>query len=249
MFAANDALESSWAIKKGADIANAGVNTMFSVQQAGECAFDYWRKLNPSFNGNICGGGWSTLVFDAATQQADYSALKESAFPYMGRHLGYCPAYTFKAWKTGVPKWKYTGGYNGPIVAGEYNTNNAQLLKKMVRMRPQPVYVLADANFMYYQSGVFQTGNIANNGVNHAVLAVGFRDCACSGTSTRDCACSGSTRDCACSGGGGCRYWVIKNSWSKDWGEAGYMRMALTNDAYGTANMYNTIMNTPVHAS
>ena len=222
MFAANDALESSWAIQRDLDMSKAKDNQIFSVQQAGECAFDHWRRLNPSFNGNICGGGWSTLVFDTVTETNDYVVLKESAFPYQGRHLGYCPAYTYQSSRTQKHKWRYSGGYDG-IVSGEYNTANGMLLKKMLRKRPQPVYLLADANFMYYQSGIYQTTGITNNGVNHAVLAVGFKEC------------------------GGERYWTIKNSWSKNWGESGYMRLAMTDDAYGTANMYNTVMNTPEH--
>lgn len=222
MFAANDALESAWAIQKGLNMSKANNDKLFSVQQAGECAFEQWRRLNPSFNGNICGGGWSTLVFDMVTETNDFGFLKESAFPYQGRHLRYCPAYTYQNSRTMRPKWKYSGGYDS-IVSGEYNIGNSALLKKMLRKRPQPVYLLADANFMYYQSGIFQTGGIQNNGVNHAVLAVGFKECS------------------------GERYWTIKNSWSKNWGESGYMRVAMTDDPYGTANMYNTIMNTPVH--
>jgi cathepsin H len=59
--------------------------------------------------------------------------------------------------------------------------------------------------FRKYTSGVFSNGTSCKNGpkdVNHAVLVVGY------GHSNED----GS-------------FWIVKNSWSKLWGEEGYFRI------------------------
>lgn len=221
MFAANDALESSYAIKNNINLK--GVSKYFSVQQAGECAFANLKSSDPSFKNSICDGGWSTLVFDTITQKKDYFIMGEDAFPYKAVNLGYCPVATYGTWRTLKPTWKYGAGYSSGIVAWNYGKENIDILKRLVRLRPQPIYLYVDSNFMYYSSGVFTSKSSPNKGVNHAVLVVGFKDC-----------------------GPNNRYWLIKNSWSKDWGEQGYMRLAMTYDTYGTSNMYGTIMNTPV---
>lgn len=67
-----------------------------------------------------------------------------------------------------------------------------------------PVAVCVDAtNMQYHRSGVYADPRCHSNRRNHAVLAVGF----------------GVARD-------GQDYWIIKNSWSRGWGEDGYMRLA-----------------------
>nr|XP_056700051.1 procathepsin L-like [Euleptes europaea] len=68
-----------------------------------------------------------------------------------------------------------------------------------------PVSVAVDAHsffFHFYKSGIFSS-IFCSNVVNHAMLAVGY------GTSQED----------------GKEYWILKNSWSENWGEQGYMRL------------------------
>ena len=60
---------------------------------------------------------------------------------------------------------------------------------------------------MFYKSGVFD-GNCGID-TDHAVLLVGY-----------------GTQD-------GQDYWLVKNSWGQHWGEAGYIKIARTNENRG----------------
>lgn len=65
----------------------------------------------------------------------------------------------------------------------------------------QPVSAAIDAvgfDFQFYSSGVFR-GPCSSN-LNHGVTIVGYGD-------------------------EGDKYWIVKNSWGSQWGEAGYVRM------------------------
>lgn len=79
---------------------------------------------------------------------------------------------------------------------------NENLLKKAVAIiGPISVEIVVDGKFHLYKRGIYNNpfcGNVRN----HAVLAVGY------GTEN--------TGD----------YWLIKNSWGKDWGNNGYIKMA-----------------------
>lgn len=58
-------------------------------------------------------------------------------------------------------------------------------------------------SFQFYSSGIYYEPNCNSSETNHAMLAVGY------GTDSR-----------------GEDYYILKNSWGKDWGEGGYMRIA-----------------------
>ncbi|GMI72871.1 senescence-associated gene 12 [Hibiscus trionum] len=67
----------------------------------------------------------------------------------------------------------------------------------------QPVSVALDGagyGFQFYSGGVF--GGACRTRLNHAVTVVGY----------------GTSED-------GIKYWLVKNSWGKSWGENGYMRI------------------------
>ncbi|XP_027912008.1 senescence-specific cysteine protease SAG39-like [Vigna unguiculata] len=79
--------------------------------------------------------------------------------------------------------------------------NSEKALLKAVAHQPVSVYIDAgDSAFQFYSSGIF-SGKCGTH-LNHAVAVVGY----------------GKDR-------GGGKYWIVKNSWSTEWGEKGYMRM------------------------
>ncbi|KAF8660378.1 hypothetical protein HU200_057960 [Digitaria exilis] len=80
--------------------------------------------------------------------------------------------------------------------------NDEKSLQKAVAHQPVTVAIEAGGReFQLYESGVF-TGRCGTS-LDHGVVAVGY----------------GSTED-------GQDYWLVRNSWGADWGEAGYIRMA-----------------------
>jgi len=71
-----------------------------------------------------------------------------------------------------------------------------------------PVSVAIQANqlvFQFYTSGVLSNTKCGNN-LDHGVAAVGY------GTDSTT----------------GLDYWLVRNSWGSSWGEAGYIRLAIT---------------------
>ena len=77
--------------------------------------------------------------------------------------------------------------------------SEAALLKAVAH---QPVSVSIDAgsmSFQFYRSGIY-TGRCGTD-LNHGVTAIGY------------------------GGAGKLKYWIVKNSWGKEWGEHGYIRM------------------------
>lgn len=80
--------------------------------------------------------------------------------------------------------------------------NDEVELMKAVAHQPTSVAIEGGGlAFMFYYSGVFN--GPCGTDLNHAVAAVGY------GVD-----------------GDGSKYWIVKNSWGTDWGEAGYIRMA-----------------------
>ncbi|CAJ1978782.1 unnamed protein product [Sphenostylis stenocarpa] len=79
--------------------------------------------------------------------------------------------------------------------------NSEKALLKAVANQPVSVYIDAGGRaFQFYYSGIF-TGKCGTD-PDHAATVVGY----------------GKVHD-------GTKYWLVKNSWSSEWGEKGYMRM------------------------
>jgi C1A family cysteine protease len=76
--------------------------------------------------------------------------------------------------------------------------------------------VCIDANpIMDYSSGIIELTGCS--GINHAVMIVGY------------------------GAENGKKYWIVKNSWNTWWGEKGYMRVLVKDDAQGNCFLYNNV--------
>ena len=88
-----------------------------------------------------------------------------------------------------------------------------------------PVSVIIDAELLTTYSEGIVTSNYCSSDPadgNHAVLLVGF------GSTTSE------------DGSMGVPYWIVKNSWGKDWGEDGYFRLLRGANTCGVANTPTT---------
>ena len=117
--------------------------------------------------------------------------------------------YPYKSGKTahdGTCKYKKTSKTDVNVTSYKKVTNsNPTQMKAALMQQTLSVSVHAGMRFMNYESGVFDLTSCLK-GLDHAVLAVGFV------TDTKS----------------GLDYWLIKNSWEDDWGENGYIKMAIT---------------------
>jgi hypothetical protein len=83
--------------------------------------------------------------------------------------------------------------------------NNQLALKSAVSKQPVSVAIEADTiYFQFYSSGILTSASSCGTNLDHGVLVVGYGTDADTNTD----------------------YWIVKNSWSEDWGEDGYIRLA-----------------------
>jgi len=101
----------------------------------------------------------------------------------------------------------------GALTTFEYTEKTEESLMEALARQPVAVSLEADKDiFHLYKSGVVQ-GPGCGTTLDHAVLAVGY----------------GTTED-------GVKYWKVKNSWTTQWGEEGYVRIVRGTDECGILN-------------
>lgn len=84
------------------------------------------------------------------------------------------------------------------------------MMQAAVGLGPLSVAVDAGSNvFKFYKEGIFDHEDMCGTELNHAINIVGY---------------SSEHYDKK-------PYWIVRNSWGEDWGEEGYMRMAITDGA------------------
>lgn len=91
------------------------------------------------------------------------------------------------------------------VIGGSVNISLSETDLQIALFEHGPISVAFNVmdDFVEYESGIYSNSTCANGpmDVNHAVVAVGY------GTEN------------------GIDYWIIKNSWSANWGEQGFFRM------------------------
>ncbi|XP_029437294.1 cathepsin K-like isoform X2 [Rhinatrema bivittatum] len=147
-----------------------------------------------------CDGGYMTNAFDYVRDNKGIDSA--DAYPYIGQDES-CLYNPTKMAAT-------CRGYK------EIPTGSEKALKRAVA-RVGPVAVSIDASlpsFHFYSKGVYYDNLCNPEGINHAVLVVGY----------------GKKM--------GTKHWIVKNSWGDFWGNKGYVLMARNKDnACGIANL------------
>lgn len=92
-------------------------------------------------------------------------------------------------------------------------------LINVLNQQPVSVGIEVQDDFMHYVNGIYTPGKKCGDNLNHGVVAVGYNI----------------TAD------GSDDYFIVKNSWTSDWGENGYIRMAIGTGRgiCGIANVYD----------
>ena len=81
-------------------------------------------------------------------------------------------------------------------------------MQAAVRLGPITVAVDAGSDvFKFYKKGIFNHEDRCGTQLNHAISVVGYSY-------------DEKSKDLP--------YWIVRNSWGEDWGEGGYIRMAIT---------------------
>eukprot|EP00727_Mastigamoeba_balamuthi_P005449 m51a1_g1523 hypothetical protein (1621) ;mRNA; f:445505-451523 len=137
-----------------------------------------------------CAGGWpdSAMSLVLRWTQQGFGAVLEADYPYRTAD-GQCYYDSVKSKAVG----KLTGVFG-------IKFDEAAMGQKLLDYGPIVIYLDADS-LHSYKSGVVESTTECTDGVNHAVLLVGWGQ----------------------DNAGG--YWLIKNSWGSWWGENGFFRL------------------------
>ena len=100
---------------------------------------------------------------------------------------------------------------NYPKIKGCYNVPQGNYMSLKSALHKNAITIGIDASskhFQLYKSGVIDETIECSNEINHGVLLVGY------GVEN------------------GIKYWLIKNSWSNEWGENGYFKLLRKEDGF-----------------
>jgi len=144
-----------------------------------------------------CDGGYPELV---AKWSHDVALVPESCGKYnLGEQLCKlsCDAESSEKYKAG--EYGYVGGYYG-------GSNEGNMMEEIYNRGPIAIAIEPSDDFMYYNNGVYEHGAaLFQEGewtkVDHAVLITGWGE------------------------DQGKKYWRVQNSWGRDWGEDGTVRI------------------------
>ena len=116
------------------------------------------------------------------------------------------PVAKVTSWSYAVPRC-----VRGPCSPSERSAEEQALVAAVAQHGPVSICIMASKSFINYKSGVYN-GPCASAVIqqNHCVSIVGY-----------------SVED---------KYWLVRNTWGTDWGEDGYIRMAMGSNLCGITN-------------
>ncbi|EFN59889.1 hypothetical protein CHLNCDRAFT_132900 [Chlorella variabilis] len=158
-----------------------------------------------------CDGGYIHEPFQLAST---LFASSEASYPYLDQHGGVCRTPAGTSAPSGALKMKAWPGYT--VVAAD----PATIMKAVATTGPVVVLFDASDSFYAYAGGIFPAAECRADAYNHAMIVVGY--------------------DATAGVGSPKSYWIIKNSWGSDWGEAGYARVQMTTE--GACAMYSSLL-------
>ncbi|KAM4846717.1 dipeptidyl peptidase 1 [Thomomys bottae] len=144
-----------------------------------------------------CEGGFPYLI--AGKYAQDFGVVEEACFPYTGSDSP-CKLKE-DCFRYFTSEYHYVGGFYG-------GCNEALMKLELVHHGPMAVAFEVYNDFLHYRGGIYHHTGLSDpfnpfELTNHAVLLVGYG------------------RDPET----GLDYWIVKNSWGKQWGEEGYFRI------------------------
>jgi len=160
-----------------------------------------------------CNGGDLPSAFNYVKGAGGIAS--ESSYPYTsgGGDSGTCESFSV------VANTKPTSyAYATPACYDSYSCDSqdeGSLAKNLETVGPIGICVNA-ANWQYYVGGVMSASTCGGNGyydLDHCVQLVGYYDI-----------------------GSSDGYWMVRNSWAADWGEAGYIYLAYGSNTCGVAD-------------
>ena len=204
-------------------------NAVTNVKNQGNCG-DCWAF---STTGSI-EGAWAIkhhhlynlseqMLTDCSRKfgnQGCEGGLMDNAFKYIINNGGLCTEddYPYEA-EDGICQSDQCENVVGINDYADVIPNDEEILKKATAIGPVSVAIQANlTSFRFYKSGVYQDPDCGDL-LDHGVLVVGY----------------GTDQD------QGLDYWIVKNSWSPNWGDNGYIKI-LRNNEYSESSMCGIAM-------
>ncbi|KAM9986066.1 hypothetical protein ACTFIZ_004319 [Dictyostelium cf. discoideum] len=156
-------------------------------------------------------------LIDCSNKQC-YQGTVNEAFQYIIENGGIDSEESYK-FNDGEPgKCKYNSSNSVAKIRSyeKVKSGSESSLESAVSLKPVAAYIDASlTSFQFYSSGIYYEPSCNSTDLNHSVLIVGFSDSSTTITTT--------STDSS-------NYWIVQNSFGKNWGEHGYILMSKDRD-------------------